>query len=122
MSWLLKWTWKPETPARVPAGARNLGGEVGQRADVVAEDGRGVGELGAGELHTVAGVARKTNRHRFQLFDGVPIAGKLQIGIGHGHEFLSGQWSVVSGQWSAAGKCWPLTTDHWPLRQAPSRS
>ena len=35
----------------------DLGGEVGQRADVVAEDGRGVGELRAGQLHAVAGVA-----------------------------------------------------------------
>ena len=29
MSWLLKWTWKPETPARVPAGARISAGKSG---------------------------------------------------------------------------------------------
>ena len=29
MSWLLKWTWNPETPARVPAGARISAGKSG---------------------------------------------------------------------------------------------
>src|SRR5438552_2852481 len=29
MSWLLKWTWKPDTPARVPAGARISAGKSG---------------------------------------------------------------------------------------------
>src|SRR5262249_42077377 len=62
-----KWIWKPETPARVPAGARSSagegggadrGGEVGQGADVVAEQGRGVGQLGPCQLHAVAGIAR----------------------------------------------------------------
>jgi hypothetical protein len=42
-------------------GRANLGGEVGQRRDVVAEQ-RGLGrELRAGELHAVAGVAREAN-------------------------------------------------------------
>ena len=48
----------------------NFGGEVGQRADVVAEDGRGVGELRAGELHAVAGVAGQTNRCFGYILDG----------------------------------------------------
>ena len=61
MSVLEKWTWKPQTPASVPAGA-DLGREVGQRADVVADQGRGVGELRAGQLHAVAGVARGIER------------------------------------------------------------
>src|SRR5581483_7666265 len=37
-------------------GGADLGGEVGEGGDVVAEDGRGVGKLGAGQLHAVAGV------------------------------------------------------------------
>src|SRR5436305_10802147 len=32
MSWLLKWIWKPETPARVPAGARISAGKSGKVA------------------------------------------------------------------------------------------
>ncbi len=38
-------------------GGANLGGEIRQRRDVVAEDGGGVGELRARELHAVAGVS-----------------------------------------------------------------
>jgi hypothetical protein len=53
MSWSAKWSWKPETP--------DLGGEVGQRRDVVAEERRLGRELRAGELHTVAGVAREAD-------------------------------------------------------------
>src|SRR5260370_40369690 len=30
MSWLEKWSWKPETPARVPAGARISAGKSGK--------------------------------------------------------------------------------------------
>ncbi len=30
MSYLLKWTWKPETPASVPAGARISAGKSGK--------------------------------------------------------------------------------------------
>ena len=38
-------------------GRADLGREVGERREVVAEQRRGVGELGAGQLHAVAGVA-----------------------------------------------------------------
>ena len=44
----------------------NLGGEVGEGADVVAEVRRGAGELRADELHSVAGVAAKTDGRLFQ--------------------------------------------------------
>ena len=57
MSWSAKWTWKPETPGSVPAGARISAGKSGKRREVVADQRRGVGELRAGELHAVAGVA-----------------------------------------------------------------
>ena len=64
-----KLIWKPETPGSEPAGARISAGIVGQRADVVAEYGRGPRELRAGQLHAVAGVARETDRYPFELLD-----------------------------------------------------
>ncbi len=39
-----------------PGRGADLGGVVGQGREVVADDGRGRGELRAGELHPVAGV------------------------------------------------------------------
>ena len=66
-----KLIWKPETPGSEPAGARISAGIVGQRADVVAEDGGGPGELGAGELHAVAGVAGEADGDAVELLDGV---------------------------------------------------
>ena len=60
-------------------GARrsaDLGREVGQRADVVAEDGGGAGELRAGQLHAVAGVAGEPDRDPIELLElGVVRAG-----------------------------------------------
>ncbi len=44
-------------------GRANLGGEVGQRRDVVADDGGGVGELRPRQLHAVAGVAGEADGH-----------------------------------------------------------
>ena len=61
MSVLEKWTWKPETPASVPCGRADFGREVGERRDVVAHQGRRVGELRAGQLHAVARVAAEPN-------------------------------------------------------------
>ena len=54
---LPNWTWKPETPASDPAGARISAGKSGSVLTVVAGQGGGVRELGAGQLHAVAGVA-----------------------------------------------------------------
>ena len=47
----------------------DLGREVGQRADVVAEDRRGPGELRAGQLHPVAGIAGEPDGDPFELAD-----------------------------------------------------
>ena len=44
-------------PGQRPGGSANLGGEVGQGAQVVASQRRLVGELRAGDLHAVAGIA-----------------------------------------------------------------
>ena len=54
MSWSAKWSWKLDTPGRVPAGARISAGKFGQRGEVVAEVGGLGGEPVAGELHAVA--------------------------------------------------------------------
>ena len=50
-------------------GGADLGGEVGQRREVVAERGRLLGEPVAGELHAVAGVAGEPDDHPIQLLD-----------------------------------------------------
>jgi hypothetical protein len=42
-------------------GGADLGREVGKRGEVVSHHRRGVGEAAAGELHTVARVARKAD-------------------------------------------------------------
>ena len=54
--------------AEQAAGGRaDLGGEVGERGDVVAGFGRGLRELGAGQLHAVAGVAREADHDPVQM-------------------------------------------------------
>ena len=45
----------------------DLGGEVRERRDVVAGLGRGLRELGAGELHAVAGVAGEPDHDSVQV-------------------------------------------------------
>src|SRR5207244_113342 len=53
--------------------------KVGKRADVVTEHGGGVRELGAGKLHTVAGVAGEAD--------------------GDGVEFLNGRLGAAGAGW-----------------------
>jgi len=50
-------------------GGADLGGEVGQRHQVVAERRRLLGEPVAGELHAVTGVAREPDDHPVELLD-----------------------------------------------------
>ena len=52
-----------------PGGGPDLGREVRQGGQVVAHDRGGVGETAAGELHSVARVAREANHHAFAFFD-----------------------------------------------------
>ena len=69
MSWSAKWTWKPGD-ARQRAGRRaDLGGEVGQRREVVPEDGGLAREAVAGQLHAVAGVAGEADDDPLELLD-----------------------------------------------------
>jgi len=68
MSPELKLIWNPETPPG-SRGGPDLGGEVRQRADVVAEDGGGPRELRPGQLHAVARVAGEADRDAVQLAD-----------------------------------------------------
>ena len=57
--------------ARERAGRRaDLGREVGQRREVVAEHRRLAREAVAGELHAVAGVAGEADDHLVELLDG----------------------------------------------------
>src|SRR5206468_4247148 len=52
---------EPRDAGERAGGGADLGGEVGQRADVVADQRAGVGELRSGELHAVAGVAAESD-------------------------------------------------------------
>ena len=54
-------------PGQCACGCADFGGEVRKGGDVVPEDGRRVGELCARQLHAVAGVACKTDRHRLHF-------------------------------------------------------
>ena len=69
MSEALKWTWNPETPASVPAGARISAGKSGNVAMSLPSERRRVGELRAGQLHPVAGVAGEADGDGLDLFD-----------------------------------------------------
>ena len=62
--------------ARARGGA-DLGGEVGEGGQVVAELRGGVGELAAGDLHAVAGIAGKTD-------DDVVLADGVGFVLSHG--------------------------------------
>jgi hypothetical protein len=60
--------------ARQRAGRRtNLGREVGERHEVVAEDGSLAREAVAGELHAVAGIASEADHDPFELLDGLRL-------------------------------------------------
>jgi hypothetical protein len=61
-------------------GCADLGGEVRQRREVVAERGGLGGEAVTGELHAVAGVTRETDDHPVLLHD----LGAVDSGVGRG--------------------------------------
>jgi hypothetical protein len=78
--------WSPGVKMRwLDAGrGADLGREIRQRGDVVARDGRLVGELGPGQLHPVAGIACETDDDGLQLFDRLGSWG-LDDGRGRAH-------------------------------------
>ena len=55
-------------------GSADFRGKIGEGADVVAGDGGGVGELGAGKLHAITGVTRKPDRYAFEFLNRVLLA------------------------------------------------
>ena len=69
MSWSAKCSWNDETPGQRAGGCPDLGREVRQRRQVVAEGGGLGGEAVAGELHAVAGVAGEPDDHPVELLD-----------------------------------------------------
>ena len=69
MSWSAKCTWNDETPGQRALGGADLGGEVGQRDQVVAEHGGLLGEPVTGQLHAVAGVAGEPDDDAVELLD-----------------------------------------------------
>ena len=69
MSWSAKWTWNPETPGSEPGGRADLGREVGEGREVVAERRGLAREAVAGQLHPVARVTREADDHPIELLD-----------------------------------------------------
>ena len=69
MSWSAKCTWNDETPGQRALRGPDLGGEVGQRRQVVAERGGLLGEPVPGQLHAVAGVAGEPDDDAVELLD-----------------------------------------------------
>jgi len=53
-----------------PGGRADLGGKVGERREIVADEGRLRGETAARQLHPVAGVAGEPDHDGFELLDG----------------------------------------------------
>ena len=76
MSWSAKCTWKPGHAGQRAGGRPDLRGEVGQRHEIVSEDGGLAREPVAGQLHAVAGVPGEANHDPVELLDG--------LGLGHG--------------------------------------
>ena len=74
-----KLIWKPETPGQRAGRRPDLGREIGERADVVAEDRGGPGELGPGQLHPVAEIAGEADGDPFEL----RMSGSRSFGGGH---------------------------------------
>ena len=66
MSWSAKCSWKPDTPASVPAGARISAGKLGSVDRSLPKDRGLLGEPVTGQLHAVAGVAREPDDRRDQ--------------------------------------------------------
>ena len=60
ISWSEMCTWNDDTPAIVPGRRSDLGREVGQRRQVVAEHRRQLRETVADELHPVARSRRRS--------------------------------------------------------------
>ena len=59
----------------------DLGGEIGEGAQIVPGERRFVGELHPGDLHPVTGIAREADDDRFPLFDRL---GRWRGGSGSG--------------------------------------
>ncbi len=66
----------------------NLGREVGQRAQVVADGSCGCSKTIAGDLHPVAGIARKAHDDAIDAFDSLLVGGRLRGCLLCGHRLL----------------------------------
>lgn len=95
-------------PAHAGHGARrspDFCGVVRQGADVVAQDGRSIGELGPDQLHAVSRVAGQADGGLFEFLDlsWLDAAGSFWNEVGNGHLRITFQGSAGSGQKSGCG-------------------
>ena len=79
MSWSEMWTWKADTPARVPAGALISAGKSGNVARSLPNRARRRGETVPRQLHAVARVAGEPDDHAVDQVGGFRLGG----GVGH---------------------------------------
>ena len=106
MSSSAKCTWKPETPARVPAGARISAGKSGNVARSLPTSADVLGELRAGQLHAVAGVAGEADDDFVQRLLGRMMRCVLALGVGdHGQGHQGSFSSRAVGGRSIVGHC-----------------
>src|SRR5206468_540575 len=94
----------------------DFGREVREGGDVVADEGGRVGELRAGQLHAVAGVAGEADGDRFNFLSGGVAWGGLRLDgrTGRrGHDRSSSE--PVTGEGMHKG-AWPTTSNCRPGR------
>ena len=94
MSREAKWIWKAETPASVPGRSADLGREVGQGDQVVADQRGRRREAVAGELYAVARITGESDDDPLFLFGRLgqaTDAPRLRLIVGTGRPSRHGQ-------------------------------
>ena len=118
MSWSEMWTWKAETPASVPAGARISAGNSGSVARSLPSQRADAGEPVAGELHAVAGVAGEADHHPVERLARRP----RWRGVSHPPAPLVPRYRPIvlpRGTYSTLTAIVPI--DHWSVPSARER-
>ena len=116
-----KLIWKPRHAGQRAGRRADLRREVGQRADVVAEDRGRPGELGPGQLHPVAGIAGEADGDPLEFLD---VRAELRVGGCHAPSGSFMRWCGRGGRLSSSSgndsarylmmSAWRTTPTRWP--------
>src|SRR5450755_3298650 len=99
-----------------PGRSPDLGGEVRQRREIVADQGGGVGEAAPGELHAIAGVAGEANDHALAFLDRFDhVTPSISVRIDRLTSSLAAQRVYASGQTGGLR----IDRDRWSARIVP---